>query len=77
MQTSLIYKKEKKQRHVRSGHQEIFCKKSLLKILQNSQNAETPVLESLPYNVIAGIQAVNFIQKRLQRRCFYANLSKF
>ena len=50
--------------------------KSLLKILQMSQNAEKPVLEFLSNNV-AGLQTVNFIKKGLQRRCFAESFGKF
>ena len=41
----------------------------LLKILQNSENAEMSVLEFLSNNV-AGLQAVNLIKKGLQHMCF-------
>ena len=46
-----------------------------LKILLNSQNAETTVLESLSNNVPA--LAVNFIKKRHQDKCLLANFAKF
>ena len=36
---------------------------------------ETPVLESL-FNKFAGLQARNFITKRLQRRFFPVNIAK-
>ena len=50
--------------------------KSLLKILQMSQNAEKPVLEFLSNNV-AGLQTVNFNKKGLQLRCFAESFEKF
>ena len=37
---------------------------------------KTPVLKSL-FNKVAGLKACNFIKKRLQRRCFPANIAKF
>ena len=37
---------------------------------------KTPVLESL-FNKGAGIQACNFIKKRLQQKCFPVNIAKF
>ena len=47
----MICKKEnKKQHHVKSGHQEVFCKKALLKILQNSQNADMDYFEGSAEN---------------------------
>ena len=36
---------------------------------------KTPVLESL-FNKVAGLQACNFIEKRLQQRCFPVNIAK-
>ena len=46
----------------RSTHQRCSVKKLFLKISQYSR--ETPVLESL-FNKAAGLQACNFIKKRL------------
>ena len=37
---------------------------------------ETPVLESL-FHKDAGVQVCNFIEKRLQHRCFLLNITKF
>ena len=37
---------------------------------------KTPVLESL-FNKVAGLQACDFIKKRLQHRCFPVNVTKF
>ena len=49
----LSFALKKKQCHVRNSCQEAFCQKALLQILQNSQDAETPVLQ--PHsNIIAG-----------------------
>ena len=55
----MIWKKGKKQLHVRSGPQEVFCEKALLEISQNLQNAEILLLE---FNV-AGIQDVKLLKK--------------
>ena len=49
--------------------------KVLLKILLNSQNVDTTVLESLCNNVPA--LAVNFIKKRHQDKYLPANFTKF
>ena len=46
---------------------EVFCKKIHRKI---------PVLESL-FNKVAGLQACNFIKKRLQLRSSLMNIAKF
>ena len=51
MQTSLICKNKKEQRHARGGRYELFCIKALFKLLPNSQNTETPVLGCLSNNV--------------------------
>ena len=37
---------------------------------------KTPMLESL-FNKVAGLKVCNFIKKRLQPRCFPANIAKF
>ena len=37
---------------------------------------KTPTLESL-FNKDAGLQACNFIKKRLKRRCFPVNIAEF
>ena len=50
------------------------CKKVHLKILQNSQNGGTPLLE-FNSNDVAGL-AVNFTKKKLQHSCFPANFAK-
>ena len=39
-------------------------------------NREIPVFESL-FDKVAGLEAYNFIKKRLQHRCFPANVAKF
>ena len=53
---------------VRSYHQR--C--SIKKVAQR----QISVLES-PFNKVAGLQACNFIKRRLQRRCFPVNIAKF
>ena len=40
-----------------------------MQILQNSQNEETTVLESL-FNNVLGLQSINFIKKGLHHRYF-------
>ena len=55
--------------HRRCSVIKVFLKISL--ILQ-----ETPVLESL-FNKVAGLQACNFIKKRLQHRYFPVKIAKF
>ena len=37
---------------------------------------ETPVLDSL-FNKVVGLQACNFIKKKLQQWCFPVNIAKF
>ena len=61
----------KRNYHVRSNRLEVFCKKALLKISQNSENAE-----SFSNNVI-GLQVVFFITNWLQHRCFPMNFTIF
>ena len=58
----------------RSSHQRCSAKKVLLKISQVSQ--ESSVLEFL-FNKVAGLQACNFIKKKLQHRCFPVRFVKF
>ena len=50
----------------------------LVKIPKKFHNIlrKTPVLETL-FNKIAGLQACNFIKKRLQYKCFCMNIAKF
>ena len=48
----------------RSGCSQMFFKRDILK---NTKHSKTPVLESL-FN--KGLQACNFIKKRLQQKCF-------
>ena len=55
---------------------EVFSKKMFLNILQISQKFPTPALESL-LNKVARTQACNFIEKRLQHRCFPMKFAKF
>ena len=50
--------------------------KAPLKILKNSQNAETPVLEYLSKNA-ESLQKINFIKKGLQHKRFPLNFAKF
>ena len=50
----------------RKWHSSIFCNIS----------SKTAVLESL-FNKAAGLQACNFVKKRLQHRCFHVNGVKF
>ena len=49
----------------------VFCKKRVLK----SFHRKTPVLGSL-FNIVVGLQAFNFIIKRLQHKCFPVNIAK-
>ena len=56
-------------------------KQPYVDILQNIRsliflNRKTPVLESL-FNRVAGLQACNFMKKRLQHSCFPMNIVKF
>ena len=51
---------------------EVFHKKAVLK----NYGIFTTVLESL-FNKVKGLQACNFIKKRLQHRCFSVNIAKF
>ena len=51
-----------------------YVKKLFLRISLYLQ--ETSVLEFL-FNKVAGLQAYNFIKKRLQRRCFSVNVGIF
>ena len=37
---------------------------------------KTPMVESL-FNKVVGLQARNFIKRRLQHRCFPVNIAKF
>ena len=50
---------------------QIRCSYKLFKV-----HRKTPVLESL-FNKVAGLQACNFIKKRLQRKCFPVKFAKF
>ena len=59
---------------VRSNHWRFSLEKLFLKSSQYPQ--ETPVLEVLFKNA-AGLKACNFFKKRLQHRCFPANIAKF
>ena len=52
----------------------MFCKKRCSSKFCNIHR-KTPVLESL-FNKVEG-QACNFIEKRLQHRCFPVNIAKF
>ena len=54
---------------------EVFYKKALLKNFPIF-TGKTPALESL-FNKVAGVQACNFIKKRLQHRCFPVAIAKF
>ena len=53
---------------------QVVYKKLLLKILQYSQD-KTCV--GVFFNKVAGLWACNFIEKRLQHRCFPAIIAKF
>ena len=52
----------------------MFFKKTALKNFAIYR--KTPVLESL-FNKVAGLETYNFIQKRLQHRCFPVSIAKF
>ena len=54
----------------------VFFKKMFLNILQISQKFPAPALESL-LNKVACTQGCNFIEKRLQHRCFPMKFMKF
>ena len=54
---------------------EAFCKKRCFKNFRKFHR-KTPVLESL-FNNVAGLQACNFIKKRLQHCCFLMKFAKF
>ena len=55
----------------RSSHRRCSIKQDVLKNF-----AITPVLKSF-FNRVAGLQAWNFIKKRLRHRCFPVNIAKF
>ena len=55
---------------------EVLYEKTVLKILQYSQLCITPLLESL-FNKVTGLQACNFIKRRLQHKCFHVKFAKF
>ena len=58
----------------KSNHRRSSIKKAVLKNFAILRR--TPVLESL-FNKVAGLQAFNFIKKRLYHRCFSVNIAKF
>ena len=65
-------------------HLPIYMRKQpFTDVLQNrcpykfcNNHRKRPVLESL-FNKVPGLQACNFIKKRLQQRCFPVNIAKF
>ena len=59
----------------RSSRPGVFCKKAALKTYAKFTGKHL-CLES-PFNKVAGIQACNFIKKKLQYRCFPVNLATF
>ena len=59
---------------LRSSHK--WCSIEKLSLRFRNIQRKTPVLESL-FNKFAGPQACNFVKKRLQHRCFLANITKF
>ena len=58
----------------RSSRPEVFCKKSVLRILQNSQEN---ICVSLIFNKITGLRPVTLFKKRLWYRCFSVKFVKF
>ena len=63
----------------RGSHRRCSVKKGVLKNFANFTrkfHRKTPALESL-FNKVAGLEAYNFIKKRLKHRCFPMNLPNF
>ena len=53
-----------------------FCKKKFFLKISLYIKKKTPELGSL-FNKVVGLEACNFIEKRLQLRCFPLNIAKF
>ena len=51
----------------------MFCKKYVLKVSQNSQEN---FFAGVVFNKVAGLDVLNFIEKRLQHECFPVNFTK-
>ena len=64
--------------NLKSRHRRLSFKKAVLKnfAIFTGNHRKTPVLRSLFHNVL-NFLACNFIIKRLQDRCFPANIAKF
>ena len=61
-------------KHDRSSNQRFSIRKLLIRF--SNILRKTLVFESL-FNEVAGLQACNFIKKKLQHRCFPVNIAKF
>ena len=75
--TSVFFGKSTFIRKMFSSPSQMFFKISFLKMFSFFKyHRRTSVLESL-FNKVRGIQACNFIKKRLQHRCFLVKLAPF
>ena len=62
-------------KEIKKQASEMFYKESYSKKFCNIHR-NTPVSESL-FNKVVGLQACNFIKRRLQHKCFSVNIGKF